>query len=154
MIAAGLKVLDFYSDIFIQVNGNTAALYVLILSTVILFAWISFFVFWTTYYLDYWIITDRRILDMDTINLFDENAATIRVENIEDAVIETKGLFSHLLNFGSILVQSAGSEREFKIRNVPDPQGIKNKIFEIQSKLLKEPRDVRIVSDDVNKKLS
>jgi len=90
-----------------------------------LLIWMKLASVWTDYYLDLWVVTDKRLLDVEQKGFFHRESATLRVEQIQDVTIEVKGIIATLLNFGNIHVQTAGESREFTIRGIPDPQGLK-----------------------------
>ena len=95
------------------------------------FTWNTLAVTWTTnYYLDVVLITNRRLLKIEQLGLFARDVAEMRLEKIQDIRVDVLGLFSSLLNFGDLKVQTAGEEEQFVIYNVPNPNEIKNIIFE------------------------
>jgi len=84
-------------------------------------AWITFMVIWTNYYLDVWIITNKRIIDIEQYGLFSRDLSEFRLDRIQDVTIEVKGILPTLLKFGDIHVQTAGESREFVIKSIPRP---------------------------------
>lgn len=91
---------------------------------VILFA----FVVWIDYYLDVWIVTSHRIIDIEQFGLFNRQVSEIPLERIQDITIDIKGIIETLLHFGTIRIQTAG-EREFFIKSVPHLQEIKDLVL-------------------------
>lgn len=83
------------------------------------------FATWTHYYLDLWIVTDRRIILIDQIYFFNRNVSIFRLERLQDIEIAINGIIPTLLNFGTIKAQTAGAfESNFKTNGLPDPRGI------------------------------
>lgn len=81
------------------------------------------FATWTHYYLDLWIITDRRIIVVDQIHFFNRNVSIFRLERLQDIEFTIKGLIPTLLSFGTIQAQTAGAhESNFKTAGLPDPR--------------------------------
>lgn len=81
------------------------------------------FATWTHFYLDLWIITDRRIILVDHIHFFNRNVAIFRLERLQDIEFTVKGIIPTLLDFGTIKAQTAGSlESNFKSNGLPDPR--------------------------------
>jgi uncharacterized membrane protein YdbT with pleckstrin-like domain len=76
---------------------------------------------WTDYYLDVWIVTNRRVIDVEQRGLFSREIATMQLSKIQDITTEVKGFLPTLIGFGDVHVQTAGLEREFVIRGVPHP---------------------------------
>lgn len=85
----------------------------------------SGFMIWTHYYLDLWIITDRRIILVDQITFFNRNVSIFRLERLQDIEFYQKGILATLLNFGTIRAQTASAfESNFKTNGLPDPRGL------------------------------
>jgi uncharacterized membrane protein YdbT with pleckstrin-like domain len=93
----------------------------------LLFLWIILFTRFTDYYLDKWVITNKRIIDVDQRDFFSREVSSARYPKIQDATVESVGVVATLLNFGTITVQTAGTEQEFIFPLTPNP--IKNKEF-------------------------
>ncbi|MBI2618170.1 PH domain-containing protein [Candidatus Kaiserbacteria bacterium] len=91
-----------------------------------LFAWAWFFTAWTSHYLDIWIVTDRRIVDIDQKSLFHREISTLRMERVQDVTFEINGIVATVLNFGDVHVQTAGESEGFVIKGVAEPERIKN----------------------------
>jgi len=85
---------------------------------------------WTNYYLDTWIVTDRRIVYIEQISLFHREVATLRMERVQDVTVSVQGVLETLLGFGTLQVQTAGAVAEYTvIKGVPRPEDIRNAIL-------------------------
>lgn len=85
----------------------------------------SGFMTWTHYYLDLWIITDRRIIIVDQIQFFNRSVSIFRLERLQDIEFTVNGLIPTLLNFGTIAAQTASAfEGNFKTSGLPDPRNL------------------------------
>lgn len=93
--------------------------------------WILFFIEWTDYRFDVWIVTNNRIIDIDQAGLFSRDIATVRLEDIEDITVEMYGVFSTMFKFGTLMVQTAGSKNEFFIKNARNPEESKRDIYRL-----------------------
>lgn len=83
------------------------------------------FAIWTHYYLDLWIVTDRRIILVDQIRFFSRNVSVFRLERMQDIEFKVSGIIPTLLNFGTIKAQTAGAhESNFTSTGLPDPRGL------------------------------
>ncbi len=74
--------------------------------------------FWMDYYLDMWIITSERLIDVEQIGLFNREISEIPLHRVQDVTIQIRGIIETFLGFGTIRIQTAG-EREFLIRDAP-----------------------------------
>lgn len=96
---------------------------------IILMAWIYAFISWTDYYLDTWIITDKKVVDFELHGLFARDITTVDLRNIQDVKIVVRGFINTFLKIGEINMQTAGTEKEFVIKNVSDPEMAKEAII-------------------------
>lgn len=92
----------------------------------VLAGWTLYFKFWTLYWLDIWVVTDRRLIDIDYRRLFDRDIAILRLEKIQDVTVRVQGVLGNLLKFGSVSVQTAGESREFVIDQIAHPEVLRD----------------------------
>jgi uncharacterized membrane protein YdbT with pleckstrin-like domain len=86
---------------------------------------IAAYVIWTNYYLDLWIITDRRIVVVEQLSFFNRNISMFRIERLQDIEVRTVGLLQTFLNYGTLAAQTAGHfESNFNSSGLPDPRGL------------------------------
>lgn len=91
----------------------------------ILFSIMTGFTIWTHYYLDLWVITDRRIILVDQVSFFNRNVSIFRLERMQDIEYKITGILATLLNFGTLKAQTAGAhESNFTSTGLPDPRGL------------------------------
>lgn len=89
-----------------------------LLSIYILSLLLFLFIIWADYYLDIWIITTKRIIDIEQRGLFDRSISEFSLANVQDVTIEISGVIPTLLKFGNLRVQTA-SENNFVIKDAP-----------------------------------
>lgn len=125
--------IGFFGFVFIQIFLGAAndALATFVNALWLLAVWMLLFTIWTNYFLDAWIITDKRIVDIDQRHLFNRATSTTRIERIQDARVEVRGFLATLFGYGDLRIQTAGADAEFIfIEGVPQPERIKNTIME------------------------
>jgi len=115
------------------------SIFVFFYSFYILVLWIIGFVFWTNYYLDVWIVTNQKILDIEQIGLFSREVSILHLERIQDITTEVNGIVKTLVKFGDLHVQTAGQQREFVIKDVPNPDMIAKRVNEVLMKYKSNP---------------
>lgn len=94
-----------------------------------LVVWCKAFGMWTDYYLDIWIVTNRRIIDVEQKGFFHRDIATIlELGKIEDVKTVQHGFFATMLDFGDIQVQTAGARDEFIMEGMANPRYIEHVI--------------------------
>ncbi|MBI2038796.1 MAG: PH domain-containing protein [Candidatus Niyogibacteria bacterium] len=87
------------------------------------------FVLWMDYYLDVWIVTTERVIDVEQIGMFRREASEFPLSNIQDVTVEIPGFIATLLHYGTIRIQTAGNQ-SFVAHEIPDVDRVKNIILE------------------------
>lgn len=118
------------SNLQIELNGSFAALATFAYSWWLMILWIIGYVFWTGYFLDVWIMTNKKLLDVEQHGLFSREVSILHLDKIQDITSEVNGLLATVVNYGDIHVQTAGQQREFIIRSVPNPDEVRKKLNE------------------------
>lgn len=91
----------------------------------LLIVWMSLFSVWNNYYLDVWTITNKRLIAIDQRGFFSRRTASFRFERLQDMEIQVSGIIATLLDFGSLEIQTAGEEENFKAYGLPNPGDLK-----------------------------
>lgn len=86
-------------------------------------------VLWMDHYLDMWIITDERILDIEHAGVFRREVSEFLISQVQDVTIQVPGMLASFLKYGNIRVQTAG-EKFFESKDIPNPEKIKDLIIE------------------------
>lgn len=116
----------FVGGLEINVGGH-ALIITFGVATWLLLSTFSAFVVWTHYYLDLWVITDRRIIAVEQIHFFNRTVAIFRLERMQDIEFSIKGLLQTFFNFGTLSAQTAGHlEANFNSSGMPNPDELQN----------------------------
>lgn len=99
-----------------------------------LFLWLYFAILFIDYYLDLWIITTMRILDIEQKGLFNREVTECYISKIEDMTVEIKGILPTFLNYGDLYLKTASEKGELIFRQISDPNRIKNIVLEQYNK--------------------
>lgn len=94
-----------------------------------LFIWLFFFFSFLDYYLDVWVITSRRIIDVEQRGFFSRVIGEHGLNKIQDVASEAHGAAATFLRYGDVYVQTAGTKQRFKFHQVPDPEGVRDLII-------------------------
>lgn len=113
---------DVYFDYHGTVQRAALGVWLLIAWTL---AWSTF----TRYYLNAWILTNKRIVAIKQRGFFNREVSSLFLSRIQDATTNVTGILSSVLNVGEITVQSAGTEDEFHMRGIPRPEQLRNIIL-------------------------
>jgi len=101
-----------------------------------LFLWLRFFSFWSDYNLDGWILTNKRVIDLEQHGFFKREMASFRLERLQDVTTEINGIVATFFKFGNVHVQTAGTDREFVLRFAADPTKIKETILKEHDRII------------------
>ncbi|KKT29716.1 MAG: hypothetical protein UW15_C0007G0013 [Parcubacteria group bacterium GW2011_GWC1_44_10] len=91
------------------------------------------FLFWIDYYLDIWIITSERIVDVEQRGLFNREVSEFMLDKVQDITLEVPNMMATFLRYGNLKIQTAG-EREFSIMQIPNLYEAKNLIMDYAKK--------------------
>ena len=107
------------------------SVFIFLWSAYILFLWFALFYIITMYVLNFWIVTNERIVDSEQIGFFNRKVAELSLYVIQDVSTTLQGFIPTALNFGSVIIQSAGRENHFFFDQVPKPQDVKDTIMDL-----------------------
>lgn len=94
----------------------------------LLILWMVFAMLWTNYYLDVWLITNHRVIDIEQAGLFHRSISSFRFDQIQDATVKVSGLIATLIGFGTVEIRTASNE-SFVFKGVAAPKELKEKIL-------------------------
>lgn len=125
-----VALLIFLADSFLAefVRGSeihTTALSIYLLAGFGLLLWMHFFAAWSDHWLDAWVITNERIIDIEQKGFFRRQVSSFPLDRIQDVTFETNGLLATLLHFGNVRMQTASISDDLIMKQVPFPEDIK-----------------------------
>ena len=102
---------------------------ILVMTIFYLYLWLFILHTFVDYYLDVWIVTNHRVLNIEHEGLFHRITSEQQLYRIQDITAETKGFFSTILDYGTVYIQTAGEQARFLFEQVRNPQACANKII-------------------------
>lgn len=128
-------------DIFAGTLGNFvvvfAGMYTLAIFGLLLYSFVN-------YYLDVYIVTNKRIVDIKQNGFFRREIAELHLHQVQDVEAKVEGLFQTLIHFGNIYIQTAGERENFVFEDVPHPYTLAKEIVELHEAQIEseyEPKD-------------
>lgn len=115
---------DFFSPgLFDVFNEGDLARPALILgaSLVYLTLWLFLFGEWVDFYLDVWILTNHRIIDVTQDGLFGRKVSQLHLSRVQDITVNIHGILATMFRYGDLQVQSAGEQEKFLIEGISNP---------------------------------
>lgn len=98
--------------------------------------WLFAFLEFTDYYLDTWIITNERIINIEQEGLFNRTASELDLAAVQDTTAEIRGILQTLFTYGQVYVQTAGEKGRFHFKNIDNPEHVK----ELVTRLVEEDK--------------
>lgn len=130
-------VINYYFPLLLE-NQILKPILLLLGSLYLIFFWVSFFHAWIDYYFDLWVITNRQIINVQQIGLFNRTIAKQPLTRIQDVTAESKGLFPTLFLYGNVWVQTAGAKERFVFRDISKPFEVAKKINQLARESLEK----------------
>ncbi len=106
-------------------------LFVLFLSIFLLFSLLFMFQQFLDHWLDVWILTTRRIINIEQTGLFTRVRAEVRLYRVQDVTSEIKGFMRHMFNYGMVFTQTAGERMRFTFEDIPEPKEASKLILQL-----------------------
>lgn len=88
---------------------------------------------WMDYYLDIWVVTTRRVIDIEHKGVFNREVSEFLIEQVQDVTTQNRGILSIFFGYGIIQVHTAG-ETTFTAHDLPNVKEIKNIIISLRMK--------------------
>lgn len=133
LLGLGFGMYLFLTNIFPQIIASVLGKAIILLfgSIYLLSVWLFFYTSFIDYYLDIWLVTNDRIIDIRQEGLFGRTVAELDLYRVQDVTSECKGIFPTMFNFGNVYIQTAGEKQRFTFFNIPDPHHIREEIIRL-----------------------
>ena len=141
---AYLVIANFFPGIL---DADYYPLIVLFLYTLALTLWAYFFEVWNDYYLDIWIVTDQRIINIEQEGLFKRISSEQKIYRIQDITTDISGFLPTLVDYGSVHIQTAGTKERFNFEQVSNPSEVKQTILSLHDKYLEKYGDKMLAAE-------
>lgn len=133
-----LLIVPVAAIVFLALTGATllespiwGPLSAVLLSTYLLIAFVITITEVMDYWLDVWIVTNERIINIEQHGLFKRLVSEVRLDQIQDITSETLGFLETFLTYGDVYIQTAATKERFQFKNIDNPDEVKIKISEL-----------------------
>lgn len=96
-----------------------------------LFGWIAAFFIWVDYFLDIWIVTSGRVINVEQKGFFARDTSELDYTHVQDVTSEISGFFQTAFNYGDVIVQTAGTNSRFLFRRIGQPEKVKTLVMHL-----------------------
>lgn len=135
IVLAALPVLGylFFGPALPIYLGEPVLRVVIILGTSIylMSIWLFLFSAFLDYYLDLWIVTNDRIMNIEQNGLFGRTISELDLTKIQDVTSEINGIIPTIFNYGDVHIQTAAEEKRFVFEQVPNPHEVRKTIIDL-----------------------
>jgi len=104
---------------------------VLTTSAYYLMLWLFFITKFIDYYLDVYLVTSDRVLDVSQKGMFSRTVSELDLARVQDVTSEIKGVLRSLLNFGNVYIQTAAEKERFIFEDVKRPDEIRKRLLDL-----------------------
>jgi hypothetical protein len=87
------------------------------------------------------LITDRSLVQIMQKTLFNRKVSRLSMSNVEDVNEEQRGIISSIFNYGTLTIQTAGTEDNFVFTLCPNPTRLADKIIEARQAYAKSVQE-------------
>lgn len=96
-----------------------------------LFVWMGAFSIFTNHFLDQWVVTNERIIDINQKDFWSREVSSLFLDRVQNVETEVNGFFHTLFNFGTVSVETAGAEvGRVRMTGLPHPRHVRDVILE------------------------
>ena len=113
------------------------AVFILLSSAYYLFIVLFTFTNFVDYYLDVWIVTNMRIINIEQKGLFSRVISEKDLDIMQDVTSDVSGFLSTLLEYGDVFIQTAAETERFIFKEVPFAQEVSRRISNLVSEYKK-----------------
>lgn len=85
-----------------------------------------------SWFFNIYIVTDRRIVDVDFHNLIYREVSDANLERVQDVTVKMGGATRAVFNYGDIFIQTAGAAPNFDFLAVPRPDEVARILQELR----------------------
>jgi len=75
-------------------------------------------------------VTNEKIAEVAYISLFNRKVTQLGLGQVEDVTVSQRGIFSHIFDFGTIIIETAGEKENCTFTLVPTPNKFSQIIIE------------------------
>lgn len=86
---------------------------------------------WLNHELDMYVITNNRIIGIEQVSFLNRVVSECGLGQIQEVNSSTKGLFSNILNYGTLTLQTSGRSSHFIMEFCPDIMNSARKVLNV-----------------------
>lgn len=121
------------NNLFPQTLSNTEVhtSFILFSSIYYLSTYLFFYGRFIDFYLDMWIVTNDRIVDIEQHSLFHREITELDLYRIQDTTATVKGVFSTIFQYGDVNIKTASTNTRIIFKNIPHANHIREQLIKL-----------------------
>lgn len=112
---------DYNSSLGVDGINGFRTLFVLLGLLLVIGAGIMTFIAAFLYRSNVIFITNEKIAQVVYLSLFNRKISQLSIGDVQDVTVTQKGILSHLFNYGTLVIETAGEQENYRFTYVPDP---------------------------------
>lgn len=96
-----------------------------------LFTLLFFYAQFIDFYLDLWVVTNDRIIDIEQKGLFSRQITELELFQIQDVTSHVQGFFPTIFHYGEVMVTTSSSTQTIIFHQVPHPDHIRKELIRL-----------------------
>ncbi len=124
----------FFTESSFPFNNISHPLRIIITFFYYLIVFAYAFINFITWYYDVFIITQKRVVDIDFSDLLYHHMAITKLDLVQDVIYSQSGFLRSLFNYGDLFIQTAGNNPNFDGLAIPQPARAANIISNLIGK--------------------
>lgn len=110
------------------------ALITVIAAIAMIVVYIGFFLYDTNVL----VFTNQRLIEVEQLSLFNRRVSQLELTHVQDATGQTMGLLGTFLDYGDVVIQSAGEEEQFIFHYAARPMTLANDAIAARDECLRQ----------------
>jgi len=144
--------LNYFLNWHVPNQGPIYILLVIVATAYFLGIWLFYLYEFVDYHLDIWILTDRRIINIEQEGLFKRTISELDILKIQDVTSELHGKVQTFLDYGNVYIQTASETQRFVFEEVGQPQEVARRIIQVLEKATHN--NIHKQADTIHKKFN
>lgn len=120
------------------INQANKIYYVIVISLYSMLTLAIFLTTWIDYYLDVTIVTKEHLINIRQDEIFNRSVAEQSLLRVQDVSSKMTGFWQTNFKFGTVYVETAGEQPNFRMTNIPNPHVVASTIMKIHEELIAE----------------
>jgi len=125
-------------------NESYFAFFVILVSAFYLFVVLFAYANFVDYYLDVWIVTNERVINIEQKGLFSREISEKELGNMQDITSDVDGFWATILNYGNVYIQTAAEKERFVFKEIPFADEVARRISNLVAEYQKLNKTIEI----------